>query len=273
MNYGMKTYYIAYFDILGYKAFFEDNENDVFEFLNSNIKLAKDIVRKTKPNSVFSDIKFIIKSFSDNFIILIEDEGKSDGYQEVKVLSYLLGLFQLRFLKRYKLLVRGSITKGKAYIDNNIVFGEGLIRAVTLEERANFPRIIIDSERNRIGEEICFGLTEKCISKDEDDRYYIDFFGILGWSIGSDDEFAENGKQHISNLRENAIYLVKKYGKYDRSVKDLAQIARLEKTISKYAWLITKFNKYCEFNAPEFEIPYSLVLYYRIMRCEIEVKE
>lgn len=102
MNYGMKTYYIAYFDILGYKAFFEDNENDVFEFLNSNIKLAKDIVRKTKPNSVFSDIKFIIKSFSDNFIILIEDEGKSDGYQEVKVLSYLLGLFQLRFLKRYK---------------------------------------------------------------------------------------------------------------------------------------------------------------------------
>lgn len=69
------------------------------------------------------------------------------------------------------------------------------------------------------------------------------------------------------------IYLVKKYGKYDRSVKDLAQIARLEKTISKYAWLITKFNKYCEFNAPEFEIPYSLVLYYRIMRCEIEVKE
>lgn len=273
MNDDMKTYYIAYFDILGYKAFFEDNEDDIFDFLQSNIRLAKDIVKKTKTDSIFFDIKFIIKSFSDNFIILIEDECKDDGYKEVKALSYLLGLFQLRFLEQYKVLVRGSITKGKVYIDNNIVFGEGLIRAVTIEEQANFPRIIIDSERDRIGEDICFDLTEKCLLKDEDDRYYIDFFSILGWSIGSDDEFAENEEYHLSKIRKNVIYLVKKYGKYDRNVKELSKIAISEKTISKYAWLLIKFNKYCEFNAPEFEIPYSLILYYRIMRCEIEVKE
>lgn len=273
MKHNMKSYYIAYFDILGYKAFFEDKGNDIFEFLESNIKIANDIVAKTKGDPVFSDMKFIIKSFSDNFMILIEDNGKSDGYQEVKALSYLVGLFQLRFLERYKVLVRGSITKGKAYINANIVFGEGLIHAVTLEERANFPRIIIDSDENRIGKQICSDLTEKCISVDEDDVYYIDFFEILGSSIGFDDEFAENIDYHISLLRKNVVSLVKKYGKYVRNVKDPTKIAIAEKTISKYAWLLTKFNKYCECNSPAQQIPYSLILYYRLMRCEIEVKE
>ena len=272
-KYNMKTYYIAYFDILGYKAFFEDEGNNIFEFLESNIKIANDIIRKTNQDPVFLNMKFIIKSFSDNFMILIEDKGKSDGYQEVKALSYLMGLFQLRFLERYKVLVRGSITKGKAYINKNIVFGEGLIHAVSLEEQANFPRIIIDSEEDRIGKQICSDLIGQCVSQDEDDAYYIDFFNILGSYIGFDNEFATNVDGHIFSLRKNVISLVKKHGKYVRNIKAPAKIAIAEKTISKYAWLLTKFNKYCELNSPAHQIPYSLVLYYRIMRCEIEVKE
>lgn len=273
MDNQMKSYYIAYFDVLGYKAFFEDKGNDVFVFLESNIQMANDIVRKTEPDSVFSDMHFLIKSFSDNFMILIEDDGKSDGYKEVKALSYLMALFQLRFLEKYKILVRGSITKGSAYINENIVFGEGLIRAVTQEEKANFPRIIIDSEESRIEKEICNDLLEKCISKDEDDAYYVDFFDILGSSVGFDNEFSTDINDHLTNLRKNVVALVKKHGKYVRNVKDPAKIAAAEKTISKYAWLLTKFNNYCELNAPEQSIRYSLVLYYRLMRCEIEVKE
>lgn len=272
MNYSMKSYYIAYFDILGYKAFFEDKGNDVFEFLESNIKMANDIVEKANQDPIFPDIKFVIKSFSDNFMILVEDSGKSDGYREVKALSYLVGVFQLRFLERYKVLVRGSITKGKAYINENIVFGEGLIHAVALEEQANFPRIIIDSEQDRIGKQICSDLIKQYVSQDEDDVYYINFFNILGSSIDYDKEFSENIDYHISLLRKNVISLVKKHGKYVRNVKDPAKIAAAEKTISKYAWLLTKFNQYCALNSPEQQIPYSLVLYYRIMRCEIEVK-
>lgn len=273
MDYQMKSYYIAYFDILGYKAFFEDKGNDVFTFLESNIQMANDIVRKTKPDSVFSDMHFLIKSFSDNFMILIENNKKSDGYQEIKALSYLMALFQLRFLEKYKILVRGSITKGEAYINENIVFGEGLIRAVTQEEAANFPRIIIDSDKDRIPEQVCDDLLEKCVSKDEDDAYYVDFFDILGSSVGFDNEFSKNKSKHLSIIRKNVVALVKKHGKYVRNVKDPAKIAVAEKTISKYAWLLIKFNEYCKTHAPEQSISYKLVLYYRLMRCEIEVEK
>ncbi len=264
-----KKYYISYFDILGYKAFFEDKGNDVFEFLKTNIELARDIVRKTSTDPIFSDMQFEIKSFSDNFMILIKDDGKSDGYREIKALSYLMALFQLRFLEKYSILVRGSITKGEAYLDKNIVFGEGLIHAVEMEDRANFPRIIIDEER--IGKEICENLCEKCVSKDEDDTYYVNFFDVLGSGVGNDDEFATNETLHMDIIRKNIISLVKKHGKYHHSVKDPKKIAISEKTISKYAWLLTKFNQYCQYNYPNLEIGYKLTLYYRLMRCEIEV--
>lgn len=271
MSKELKKYYIAYFDILGYKAFFDDRGNDVFEFLKANISMAKDIVKKTTSNPVFTDMAFIIKSFSDNFMILIEDTLQSDGYKEVKALSYLMALFQLRFLEKYKILVRGSITKGEAYINDDIVFGEGLIRAVAMEEYANFPRIIIDKERIR--GEICEDLCEKCVAKDEDEEYYVNFFEIIGSDIGTDSEFSNNKEKHILQIRDNTKFLIKKYGKYHRSVKDVKKIQQSEKTISKYAWLLTKYNQYCELYAPKFSINYNLVLYYRLMRCEIEVNE
>lgn len=265
----LEPYYIAYFDILGYKAFFEESGNDVLEFLQSNISLANDIVKKTSPDGIFSDTHFEIKSFSDNFIILIRKTDKTDDYQAAKSLAYLIALLQLRFLEKYSILIRGGITKGDAYLNNNIVFGEGLIRAVELEGQAVFPRVILDE--TRLGKDVCEDLCEKCVVKDEDDKYYIDFLGIIGTGIGYDDEFLFNKKEHVHIIRNNVIKLVKKYGKFNRQVKDIKKIAETEKTISKYAWLLMKFNKYCNFYWPEYEIPYTLTLYYRLMRCEINI--
>ena len=264
-----KLYYIAYFDILGYKAFFEDKGNDVFGFLKSNVDLANDVVRKTSFNATFSGTKFEVKSFSDNFMILIEAEG-IECYQATKTLSFLVGLLQLRFLEKYSILLRGSITKGDAYIDQNIVFGEGLIRAVAQEERANFPRVIIDSER--IGIDTCEDLREKCVAKDEDDEYYVDFFEILGNDIGFDNSFSNNVETHLSSIKKNIVVLIKRYGKYNRTVKDPNKIRQADKTISKYAWLLSKFNLYCGLYYPDWAIPFKLTLYYRLMKCEISIE-
>lgn len=271
MSITTREYYIAYFDVLGYKAFFAEQDNDVYEFLKSNIDMANDIIRKTELGAVFDNIQFEVKSFSDNFMILIPKISQLNDYQAIKVLSYLMALFQLRFLEKYSILVRGSITVGDAYLNNHIVFGNGLIHAVELEGQANFPRIILDHEK--IGVNICDDLCEKCVQKDEDGVYYINFFGILGSEIGFDGEFSYNEDKHLEMIRKNIIKLVNKHGKYNRSVKDAKKIAEAEKTISKYAWLLTKFNQYCDFYWPEYKIPYTLTLYYRLMRCEISVEK
>lgn len=265
----LEQYYIAYFDILGYKAFFDDNGNDMLEFLQSNISLANDVVRKTSPNVVFSDTNFEIKSFSDNFMILIRKANSNSDYQAVKSLVYLLALLQLRFLEKYSILIRGSITKGDAFLNNNIIFGEGLIRAVELEGQATFPRIILDDSRFDV--DVCESLCEKCVAKDEDDKYYIDFFDIIGTGIGNNSEYLVGEKEHLDIIRDNIIKLVKKHGKFNRQVKDPKKIAEAEKTISKYAWLLMKYNNYCKIWWPKYEIPYTLTLYYRLMRCEINI--
>ena len=134
MKYEENNYYIAYFDILGYKAYFEDKENDIISFLHSIIAISRDFINSTTPGQVFSN-NFITKTFSDNFIIMIE-ENRYDDYQNVKSLAYIVAILQLRFLEKYNILIRGGITKGNGYVDNNIVFGEGLVRAVQLEETA-----------------------------------------------------------------------------------------------------------------------------------------
>ena len=269
MTVNTKEYYIAYFDILGYKGFFEDKDNDINEFLNYNIKLVSDIINKTTHNTILFNYPFTLKMFSDNFVILVEKNQNIGEHGIVKVLSYLLALLQLRFLEKYKILIRGVITKGEVYIDERLIFGEGLIRAVEQESYASFPRIILDKER--IQKSVCDDLCEYCVMIDEDEEYYINFFDVIGMGIGNDDEFTENEEGHISILKENIIRLVRKYGKYNRRVTDKKKIEIADKTISKYAWLLSKFNRYCEFNFEKYQIPYKLTLYYRLMKCEIEV--
>ncbi len=265
-----QKYYIAYFDVLGYKAFFENEENDIYEFLKANIELAKETISKASDDADYLNMNIEVKSFSDNFIFLIPVSSNSDGYQEVKALVFLMAKYQLNFLKKHSIVIRGTITKGEAYIDENIVFGEGLIRAVELEGQANFPRIILDSEN--IGKDICDELCEKFVLKDEDEVYYVDFFSIIGWDAYRDDDFFFDEKEYVKEMRKNVVKLINKYGKYNRNLRDPKKIQQAEKTISKYAWLLTKYNQYCEQRYPELMISYILTLYYRIMKCEIEVK-
>ena len=87
-----KEYYIAYFDILGYKGFFEDKDNDINEFLNYIIKLVRDIINKTIHNTIVFNCPFKVKMFSDNFVILVEQNPNIEEYSILKVLSYLLAL-------------------------------------------------------------------------------------------------------------------------------------------------------------------------------------
>lgn len=267
MSKKLKTYYIAYFDILGYKAFLKENPNEVLDFLKKNISIAQDIINKS--DKIFSDMKFITKCFSDNFIILLEEKCQTDGYQEVKALGYLCAIFQLRFLEKYSILLRGSITKGKTYIDSNIVFGDGVVRAVEMENYANFPRIIIDKER--ITNTVCEDLCEKCVTLDEDNEYYVNFFEIIDTVVSSEEYFSENVSEHISRIKDNIESLVMRYCKYPNYVTESNNIPQIQKIISKYVWLLSKFNHYCEIYEPEYYIKHSFILNECFMNCEVEV--
>lgn len=47
-------------------------------------------------------------------------------------------------LSKYQLLLRGGVSEGNYYQNNNISFGSGLVKAYELEDKAKYPRIIFD---------------------------------------------------------------------------------------------------------------------------------
>ena len=145
----IKEYYIAYFDILGYKEFFNQQPERVPELLNT----IHDAVRRTNAHigivnqsPLMRDVGSIdiqIQIFSDNILLCLK---VSDGPVEpVRVLAFLqiVADVQRGFVAEYGLFVRGGIKKGPLSFNDDYVFGHGLIDVVAMEERAQFPRIVI----------------------------------------------------------------------------------------------------------------------------------
>ena len=142
-------YYVAYFDVLGYKEAFKKSEDISAQFvksIESSIDLVKtiiSIVNNTYGESPpkISEIEY--KVFSDNVLV---------GYKETKEpLSELFLVYFLRlvatiqriFFEGFHLIVRGGITKGPLYLTKDLVGGKALIDAVELENTAVYPRIFV----------------------------------------------------------------------------------------------------------------------------------
>ena len=254
-----KTSYIAYFDVLGYKQFFEDKENDIQELLKNNIAIANDTRYLTEDNSSIL-LDFQYKMFSDNCVIIIYLDNLNDK-TVFNALVKIVAQLQLKILKDYKIPIRGAITKGQAYIDNEIVFGQGLIQAVYLESSvAIYPRIIIDKgafESDETG----------IVKKDFDEQNYIDCFSLLNVS---DIFFPEPDiKRDICKLRDSVYALVSRHGHYYNRLTDTNKIKIQEKIILKYLWLLLRYNEFVKDRKLPVSIEYKIDINTRFLRFEL----
>jgi len=139
---------IAYFDILGTKEMFEKHCREALNILHKAYALVLELSHEINLRSDFhhqgGDLK--VQIFSDNFIVALEYDDVTFR-QKALSMSLLAMYFQFELLFKYKLSLRGSLTAGDLYINNNFVCGKGLINAYKMEsERANFPRIVLSSE-------------------------------------------------------------------------------------------------------------------------------
>lgn len=147
-----KEYYIAYFDILGYKNFFDNISKEMADTIVSSIyegisgtKRYLELLSKFGITTLIEDIKIDFIGFSDNFTFTLH--VGDNQYEIYRLLSFLsiIADIQRNFAIKYGLLVRGGIVKSEAYIRENIIQGSGIIKAVNLENEAVYPQIIIDN--------------------------------------------------------------------------------------------------------------------------------
>lgn len=142
-------YYVAYFDVLGYKEAFkksEDISEKLIESIESSIDLMKKIVSIINaPSDRLMDEKPEIeyKIFSDNILICYKEQKNIISEYFLASFLRLVAFIQRVFFMNFHLIVRGGITKGPLYLTNDFVSGKALIDAVELENAAVYPRIVV----------------------------------------------------------------------------------------------------------------------------------
>lgn len=146
----IKEYYIAYFDLLGYKQFFQthpDKAGDFLQAIHEAVSNTGDYIQAVNSSRIGVEIgKLFIrkKVFSDNILLCLETTKAEVEYPRFLAFLAIIADIQRNFVLRYGLSLRGGITIGELSFNEDFVFGRGLIDAVTLEETAIYPRIIMD---------------------------------------------------------------------------------------------------------------------------------
>lgn len=250
----LKDYYICYFDILGYRAFFE-NETKAHKNFLAKIEMACESIHWNIRNSHLP-VKVNCKTYSDNFLIYFEKD-LLDKFGALKILSSLIRKISIKLLCDFEMLIRGSITIGKFYADDIIVFGKGLVDAVELEEKkAIKPRIVIDGGKFDIDLSKLF--SDNCIIKDADDIIFVNCF---------------NSIETLKLTRGNCIRLINHHCKYHPTVKEPGKVQQAERVISKYIWFLVQFNNQCKIlDCPNLQIDYELKINERLLKTEVIAK-
>lgn len=145
----IKSYYIAYFDVLGYKEFFRNNPDKVSDFLNmihTGIQGTISKISGANQSVLAASVALMnieVRVFSDNILLCLEE--METGFERIRLLSFIMMVAEIQrgFITQCNLFVRGGITKGMLSINPDYVFGKGLIDAVMMEENTVYPRIEI----------------------------------------------------------------------------------------------------------------------------------
>ena len=138
--------FVCHVDILGYSQLSKEaiSSGNGYDFLNKiRIALTKayDRVRESSKGWKNSN-RFSIKVFTDNIVVgyPVRNFQSSLGEGELGHIFSVFSEFQVA-LAMEGFLVRGGIAFGSHYMDDDIVFGDGLLEALKLDISGGAPKV------------------------------------------------------------------------------------------------------------------------------------
>ncbi|HPS34621.1 MAG TPA: hypothetical protein PK854_05075 [Oscillospiraceae bacterium] len=298
-EYKQSEYFVGYLDILGYKELFTRHKDKTDEFLFAINEAFKETKNEEKSSSKLNQIvKPEIKIFSDNIVIAFKCKYEISDYVLFLGLIRLMAKIQFKFCIKYGLILRGCISKGLFYINENLVFGEALIKSYEAERTACFPRIILENdyiekilvfinseaqgERNILIRNNASALFQLYVLLDSDGKYFINYMPIYPRDILMDNVKIQNyflrnytepsqtfieyfgvnfdNKEQILKHKDLLIEKIMEYGNYkDIDSTDIKKIDERRKVLLKYMWLVEYHNKACEIiDLNDYKINYKL---------------
>lgn len=171
---------IAFLDILGFKNLINTKEfNNIKEMFQAIIsdkeagivlfKATGGDVSLERYNAVLEATK--IHLMSDSIIVAAPYKCKEALAVVIDICCCIQeSLYEFEF----PIFLRGAITRGEFFLDNNVIFGKGLVDAYIAQENyAVYPRIILSAE---IVDDMIVSVNDdyKGLPVDTDGYYYID---------------------------------------------------------------------------------------------------
>jgi hypothetical protein len=154
-----------------------------------------------------------ISHFSDSVVISIKNETASPTQLRF-IVNVLIKLLE------YKLTARGSIVYGEIVHTKKNVYGPALVKAVELEKKAIYPRIILDESLDEqplptIGNAQInyrdFFNNFKFVKTDiTDNQFYIDYIGELNKK-----ETYKTARNNLEELIRSGVKQIKLFDKYE----------------------------------------------------------
>lgn len=177
--YEYKEHYVAFLDILGFKECLENNSCDTIYSIFSVLreKTHKQLNLNGIQIEAYNHIKHTI--LSDSIIVYI-DANIDDAF--TTLLDVCSNLQRALANLKEPILMRGGIAKGKLFYKNDIIYGDGLVKAYLMESNlAKYPRIIFSGDTLAAGKENAkFTFTEfddifANYRADDDYLYYVEY--------------------------------------------------------------------------------------------------
>jgi hypothetical protein len=232
---------VAYLDILGFSEEMREHsragtQRVHLEQLRQALSKARQPFRTTDYYAErfgSSEAPYKLKVFTDNVVlgIPIWEDGESDLGQMIS----LVGEYQL-ILALHGFFVRGGISVGELYMDEDVVYGNGLLEAHQAEvSLARDPRIVLDQRAMEMVHQhlTYYGLVEDAphnneLAVDSDGQMFINY--LVSPLDGSPPD--ENYLKQVELHRDLVCSRLAKY-------QDQPLIW------SKYAWAATYHNVVC----------------------------
>lgn len=192
-----EEYYVAHLDILGFKEMIRNKScEEIYKIMKYvDESLMPEDEYPDERAEVFKEVKY--KIMSDSIVIYIKPDIEDSFY----LLLLTCQSLQISLLNQRKpVLLRGGITKGTLFVDNDIVFGEGLTNAYLIENNiAVYPRIVFTHALLSEGLSSCKYVNKKTVKHsifvDDTDKFCVINFLAIDFFCKSD-----NGVSYISNI-------------------------------------------------------------------------
>jgi len=218
-----RDHYVAFLDILGFKEHLKRNSCEtmysIFDVLRN--KTRKQLNLNGVQIEAYEHIKYTI--LSDSIIVYI-DASIDDAF--ATLIDVCSSLQKALANRDEPILMRGGIAKGNLFYENDIIYGEGLVKAYLLESNlAKYPRIIFSGETLAAGREnTIYTFTEldglsRIYKTDDDYLHYVEYldvcFADTNDSVRYYDRLLELCKSYLNKeidhpLREKYLWLQRK---------------------------------------------------------------